>query len=74
MHRLIVQGNVNGRGSRGRSPTSWWAQIKSITELTVTEASHYARNGEVWAITVADVMPYHHVQLYRLNVKAALES
>ena len=48
MERLVVQGQMEGKRSRGRSPTRWSDLIKSITQSTMPECSHKAANRTVW--------------------------
>lgn len=52
MERLIVEGGVEGRRSRGRSPSRWSDQIKKFTGLSLPEASHKAQYRDEWSVTV----------------------
>lgn len=48
MERLVVQGRVEGRRSRGRSPTRWTDLIKSATGASIVECSRIATNRLKW--------------------------
>lgn len=52
MERLIVEGKVEGRRSRGRSPSRWSDQIKNITGLSLPEASHTAQDRDKWSMKI----------------------
>ena len=44
----IITGKVNGKGKRGRPPTSWLKDIKSSTGMTLQEAVRAAEDRERW--------------------------
>lgn len=48
MERLVVQGKVEGKRSRGRSPTRWTDTIKSATDHSINDCSHSAKNRSAW--------------------------
>ncbi|KAI8437457.1 hypothetical protein MSG28_011780 [Choristoneura fumiferana] len=48
MERLVVQGKVEGKRSRGRSPTRWTDLIKSVTHSNINDCSHSARHRATW--------------------------
>lgn len=48
MERLMVDGKVEGRRGRGRSPTRWCDQLKPLIGTTLSEALHLAEDREVW--------------------------
>lgn len=48
LERLIVQGQVEGTRSRGRSPIRWTDQIRASTDLTVNQAASSTYNREKW--------------------------
>ncbi|KAI8422423.1 hypothetical protein MSG28_006263 [Choristoneura fumiferana] len=48
MERLVVQGQVEGRRARGRSPTRWTDLIKKATESTMVQCTRNASNRQKW--------------------------
>lgn len=48
IERLVVQGRVEGRRPRGRSPTRWTDSIKKITQNSMAECSRNAMNRQKW--------------------------
>ncbi|RVE41762.1 hypothetical protein evm_013591 [Chilo suppressalis] len=48
MERLVVQGKVEGKRSRGRSPTRWTDLIKSVTRSSINDNSHSAKHRASW--------------------------
>ncbi|KAJ8709300.1 hypothetical protein PYW07_001902 [Mythimna separata] len=48
MERLVVQGKVEGKRSRGRSPTRWIDLIKSVTHCSIYQNSHAAKHRAAW--------------------------
>ena len=53
IERLVVQGHVEGRRPRGRSPTRWTDQIKSITGKSFQECTRAAMDRREWQRTVS---------------------
>lgn len=50
LERLMVEGGVEGRRSRGTAPSRWFDRIKKITWLSLPEASHKAQHRDKWSI------------------------
>ncbi|CAH2266856.1 jg8917 [Pararge aegeria aegeria] len=48
IERLVVQGQVEGKRARGRSPTRWIDTVKSLTQTTVVECFRHATNRQKW--------------------------
>lgn len=48
LDRLIVQGKLEGRRPRGRSPKRWADQIKDLTNTSIIEATRDATNRDRW--------------------------
>ncbi|CAH2270018.1 jg17871 [Pararge aegeria aegeria] len=48
MERLVVQGKVEGKRSRGRSPTRWTDIIKATTQTSTVQCSRNADNRDKW--------------------------
>ncbi|CAH2244435.1 jg11615 [Pararge aegeria aegeria] len=48
IERLVVQGQVEGKRARGRSPTRWIDTVKSLTQTTVVECFRHATNRQQW--------------------------
>ena len=48
MERLVIQGHVEGRRSRGRSPTRWTDLIKCTTNISLNECCRSANNRSRW--------------------------
>lgn len=48
MERLVVQGKVEGKRARGRSPTRWTDLIRSLTHCTMNENARSAKHRETW--------------------------
>ena len=48
MERLVVQGKVEGKRSRGRSPTRWTDLIKSVTHSSINDNSQAAKHRATW--------------------------
>lgn len=52
MERLVVEGKIEGKRTRGRSPLRWSDQIKSITGYSLSEAAQHAQEREEWTTTI----------------------
>ncbi|CAH2210303.1 jg26931 [Pararge aegeria aegeria] len=48
MERLVVQGKVEGKRSRGRSPTRWTDIIKATTQTSIVQCSRNAEDRDKW--------------------------
>ncbi|CAH2237414.1 jg11269 [Pararge aegeria aegeria] len=48
MERLVVQGKVEGKRSRGRSPTRWTDIIKATTQTSIVQCSRNAEDRNKW--------------------------
>ncbi|KAI8429179.1 hypothetical protein MSG28_007716 [Choristoneura fumiferana] len=48
IERLVVQGRVNGKRSRGRSPMRWTDQIKALTNTPLNTCAREATARENW--------------------------
>lgn len=48
MERLVVQGQVEGKRARGRSPTRWIDAITKATESTMVQCIRDASNRQKW--------------------------
>ncbi|CAH2228736.1 jg26777 [Pararge aegeria aegeria] len=48
IERLVVQGQFEGKRTRGRSPTRWIDTVKSLTQTTVVECFRHATNRQKW--------------------------
>lgn len=48
IEKLIIQGKVEGRRKRGRSPVRFMDQIKTLTNLSVAEVMRTADDREAW--------------------------
>ncbi|CAH2226637.1 jg616 [Pararge aegeria aegeria] len=46
IERSVVQGQVEGKRARGRSPTRWIDTVKSLTQTTVVECFRHATNRQ----------------------------
>lgn len=46
--KLVIQGKVDGKRSRGRSPMRFIDQVKSFTNLPMEEVMRTAEDREVW--------------------------
>ncbi|CAH2218375.1 jg14268 [Pararge aegeria aegeria] len=48
MERLVVKGKVEGKQSRGRSPTRWTDIIKAATQTSIVQCSRNAEDRNKW--------------------------
>ncbi|CAH2266953.1 jg25071 [Pararge aegeria aegeria] len=48
MDRLVVQGKVEGKRSRGRSPTRWTDKIKVATQTSIVQCSRNHEDRNKW--------------------------
>ena len=48
LQKSIIQGRVEGKRRRGRPAASWFDDIKSITGLSITEATRVAADRTQW--------------------------
>ncbi|VVC41174.1 Hypothetical protein CINCED_3A024703 [Cinara cedri] len=55
LEKLTIEGKIEGKRSRGRTPMRWIAQIKTITGYPPEEAIRSAENRELRKEIVADV-------------------
>ncbi|CAH2217152.1 jg1490 [Pararge aegeria aegeria] len=63
MERLVVQGKVEGKRSRGRSPTRWTDIIKATTQTSIVQCSRNAGDCDKWRrIAGAAVLKKNHRQ------------
>ncbi|CAH2228151.1 jg2588 [Pararge aegeria aegeria] len=46
IERFVVQGQVEEKRARGRSPTRWTDTVKSLTQTTVVECFRHATNRQ----------------------------
>lgn len=51
LERLIVQGVIEGKRPRGRSPSSYIDQIKRLTGSAIYECTHNAMDRDLWRDT-----------------------
>lgn len=56
LEKLMVVGQVDGRRSRGRSPTRWSDLVKSLTGLSITKAIKTAEDRNTWRSIVHRVI------------------
>lgn len=52
LEKLIVEGKINGKRPRGRSPTRWVDQTKDMIGHGLHEASLAAQDREGWRTTI----------------------
>lgn len=52
MEKLIIEGKVNGRRPRGRSPSRWVDQMKNLIGESLKDAIHHAQDREAWRQTI----------------------
>jgi exonuclease III len=57
MANLIVEGKVEGRRSRGRSPSRWVDQLRNLVGGSLPEAAHLARDRSAWRSIVTAATP-----------------
>ena len=55
IERLMVEGKVEGRRSRGRSPKRWVDQVKTLVGHNLPEASHMAQCRTTWSEEVRGI-------------------
>ncbi|KAK9871609.1 hypothetical protein WA026_012988 [Henosepilachna vigintioctopunctata] len=55
MERLMVEGKVEGRRTRGRAPKRWIDQIKTLVGHNLPEASHMAQSRGTWSEEVRKI-------------------
>ncbi|CAH2211480.1 jg22989 [Pararge aegeria aegeria] len=55
MERIVVQGKLEGKRSRGRSPTCWTDITKAATQTSIVQCSQNAEDRNKWRITGAAV-------------------
>ncbi len=48
LESIVVQGKVDGKRSRGRSPTRWSDLIRTLTDRTFVECTRLARDRDRW--------------------------
>lgn len=48
LERLIIQGKMEGKRPRGRSPRRWTDQVKELSKRPLAECSRIAKNREEW--------------------------
>lgn len=48
LEKLVIQGKMEGKRPRGRSPMRWTDTIKATTNSTITQATRESRNRERW--------------------------
>lgn len=60
---IEFESNVEGRGSKRRSPKRWTDKIRTITGYTLLEPSHQAQDTESWTVVV-DGMLLLYTHLY----------
>lgn len=54
MEKLIIEGKVEGRRPRGRSPSRWVDQLKHLTGETLQQAIHHAQDRDSWQMVVKE--------------------
>jgi len=54
LEKLVVQGKVEGKRSRGRSPKRWLDQIEEVTNRKLERLVRDAEDREEWRSTVVD--------------------
>jgi len=55
LEKLIIEGKIEGKRSRGRTPMRWIDQIKTVTGYPLEEAIRSGENRELWKEIVANV-------------------
>jgi hypothetical protein len=55
LEKMMIEGKIEGKRSRGRTPMRWIDQIKTITGYPLEEAIRSAENRELWKEIVANV-------------------
>lgn len=48
MEKLIIEGKIEGKRPRGRSPSRWIDQLKTLAGENMHEAVHHAQDRESW--------------------------
>ncbi|CAH2232129.1 jg20804 [Pararge aegeria aegeria] len=61
MERVVVQGKVEGKRSRGRSPTRWTDIIKATTQTSIVQCSRNAEDVNKWRRTVGAAVAKENV-------------
>ncbi|VVC88994.1 unnamed protein product [Leptidea sinapis] len=77
MERLVVQGQVEGKRARGRSPTRWIDAITKATVSTIVQCTFLVpMNGGIWTMCLSleeeEVSILSRIGMQNLSISCAL--
>ncbi|KAI5631100.1 hypothetical protein NE865_16193 [Phthorimaea operculella] len=56
LEKLVIFGKVEGKRSRGRSPSRWVDQVKQLVGAPVTDALRKAESRDKWRTLTSNVL------------------